>query len=77
MSVLIKGMQLPEKCCKCDVFRRDLSWCPVAKKHIFDAAAKPEWCPQVAVSVADVEMLKKMWADEPEVLDSIEKAVIA
>ena len=77
MSVLVLGMQLPEKCCKCSVLRKNLGICALAGKHVFDTAAKPDWCPMIEVEAADANVLRKTWANEPEVLESIDKAVIA
>lgn len=45
MSVIIKGMQLPDKCCKCPIYRKHIGTCPVAVRHVSDPSKKPDFCP--------------------------------
>ena len=52
MSVLIKGMKMPEKCGLCDLFHAESPMhCTVAKWHKTVGAPygmpRPEWCPLV------------------------------
>ena len=54
MSVLIKGMKMPEKCGLCDLFHAESPMhCTVAKGHKTVGAPygmpRPEWCPLVAL----------------------------
>lgn len=45
MSVVIKGMQLPEKCCKCPVLYKHIGLCPLLGKRIVDPGKRREDCP--------------------------------
>jgi hypothetical protein len=76
MSIVIKGMGLPEKCCKCAIYRKANAICPVAGRHVADPSVKPAWCPVVEHEMADAVKLRGIWAAEPEILETIEKAVI-
>lgn len=54
MSVLIKGMKMPEKCGLCDLFHVESPMhCTVVKGHKTVGAPygmpRPEWCPLVAL----------------------------
>ena len=54
MSVLIKGMKMPEKCGSCDLFHAELPMhCTVVKGHKTVGAPygmpRPYWCPLVEV----------------------------
>ena len=54
MSVLIKGMKMPEKCGSCDLFNVELPMhCTVVKGHKTVGAPygmpRPDWCPLVEV----------------------------
>ena len=54
MSVLIKGMKMPEKCGSCDLFHVELPMhCTVVKGHKTVGAPygmpRPDWCPLVEV----------------------------
>ena len=76
MSVLIRGMEMPESCCCCTFFEEleDDSVCTVchARKHnnsldhvsIFKRA---DWCPLVEVPqhgrLIDADVLKKKWLE--------------
>lgn len=77
MSIVITGICLPEKCCKCKIFRKNIGVCPVAGRHVADPSVKPDWCPLVVCEVADAAKLRSIWAAEPEILETIEKAVIS
>lgn len=45
MSVVIKGMQLPEKCCKCPILRRVNGMCPLIERRVVDPGKRHEACP--------------------------------
>ena len=52
MSVLVKGMKMPEKCGSCDLFHAEYPMhCTVVKGHKTVGAPygmpRPEWCPLV------------------------------
>lgn len=52
MSVLVKGMEMPEKCGLCDLFHAESPMhCTVVKGHKTVGAPygipRPEWCPLV------------------------------
>ena len=54
MSVLIKGMEMPEKCGSCDLFHVESPMhCTVVKGHKTVGAPygmpRPDWCPLVEV----------------------------
>lgn len=54
MSVLVKGMKMPEKCGLCDLFHAESPMhCTVVKGHKTVGAPygipRPEWCPLVAL----------------------------
>lgn len=54
MSVLIKGMKMPEKCGLCDLFHAESPMhCTVVKGHKTVGAPygmpRPDWCPLVEV----------------------------
>jgi len=56
MSVLIKGMKMPEKCGSCDLFHVESPMhCTVVKGHKTVGAPygmpRPDWCPLVEVPV--------------------------
>ena len=55
MSVLIKGMKMPEKCGSCDLFHVESPMhCTVVKGHKTVGAPygmpRPDWCPLVEVT---------------------------
>lgn len=52
MSVIVKGMRMPEKCGSCDLFHAESPmYCTVVKGHKTVGAPygmpRPEWCPLV------------------------------
>ena len=54
MSVVVKGMEMPEKCGLCDLFHAESPMhCTVVKGHKTVGAPygmpRPEWCPLVAL----------------------------
>lgn len=54
MSVLIKGIEMPEKCGSCDLFHAESPMhCTVVKGHKTVGAPygvpRPDWCPLVAL----------------------------
>ena len=54
MSVLIKGMEMPEKCGSCDLFHVESPMhCTVVKGHKTVGAPygmpRPDWCPLVEI----------------------------
>ena len=54
MSVLVKGMKMPENCGLCDLFHAESPMhCTVAKGHKTVGAPygipRPDWCPLVAL----------------------------
>lgn len=77
MAVIIKNMDMPEKCCKCPILHKSTGVCPLLRRRVVDPGKKHEDCPLNVVEACNAKMLRQIWANEPEVLDSIEKAVIA
>lgn len=68
MSVLIKGMKMPEKCGSCDLFHVESPMhCTVVKGHKTVGAPygmpRPDWCPLVEIPVhgrlIDADALKE------------------
>lgn len=56
MSILIKGMKMPEKCGSCDLFHVESPMhCTVVKGHKTVGAPygvpRPDWCPLVEIPV--------------------------
>lgn len=56
MSILIKGMRMPEKCGSCDLFHVESPMhCTVVKGHKTVGAPygmpRPDWCPLVEIPV--------------------------
>lgn len=52
MSVIVKGMRMPEKCGSCELFHAEFPmYCTVVKGHKTVGAPygmpRPEWCPLV------------------------------
>ena len=45
MNVIIRDMQLPDKCCKCVLMRKASGLCPVLGKRIVDPGKRREDCP--------------------------------
>lgn len=45
MSVMIKGMQLPEKCCKCPILHKNNGMCPLLNRRVVDPGKKRDDCP--------------------------------
>ena len=45
MLVIIKGMQMPEKCCKCPILRKANSMCPLIGRVVVDQGKRHECCP--------------------------------
>ena len=45
MNVKIKGMQLPDKCCKCPILHKANGVCPLIGKRIVDPGKRREDCP--------------------------------
>lgn len=45
MSVVIKGMQLPDKCCKCRILHKSTGVCPLLRRRIVDPGKRHEDCP--------------------------------
>lgn len=45
MSVVIKGMQLPEKCCKCPILHKSTGVCPLLKRRVVDPGKRHKACP--------------------------------
>lgn len=45
MSVVIKGMQLPDKCCKCKILYKSTGVCPLLKRRMVDPGKKHDDCP--------------------------------
>ena len=55
MSILIKGMKMPEKCGSCDLFHVESPMhCTVVKGHKTVGApygmTRPDWCPLIEIS---------------------------
>ena len=64
MSVLIKGMKMPENCAKCICADDNARFCTVAHEYI-PMLGKPAFCPLVELPekhgrLVDVEMLKQL-----------------
>jgi len=71
MSVLIKGMKMPEKCGSCDLFHVESPMhCTVVKGHKTVGAPygmpRPDWCPLVEVKEPHGRLI-----DELRVIDAI------
>ena len=71
MSVLIKGMKMPEKCGLCDLFHAESPMhCTVVKGHKTVGAPygmpRPEWCPLVELPEKHGDLI-----DRDEVRDSV------
>ena len=55
MSVLIKGMKMPENCDNCFFVGRGypdwcgIPWIPKEEDEIDDTSVRPDWCPLVAL----------------------------
>lgn len=45
MSVIIKGMQLPDKCCKCPILHKSTGVCPLLRRRVVDPGKKHDDCP--------------------------------
>ena len=45
MKVIIRGMQTPEKCCKCQIYRKANAICPIVGRKVVDPGKKPDFCP--------------------------------
>ena len=45
MPVIIKGMQLPEKCCKCKILSKANSMCPLIGRVVVDQGKRHADCP--------------------------------
>lgn len=50
MHVIIKGMQLPEKCCKCPLHHKSTGVCPLLKRRVVDPGKKRDDCPLEVVN---------------------------
>ena len=64
MSVLIKGMKMPEKCGSCDLFHVELPMhCTVVKGHKTVGAPygmpRPDWCPLVEIPEPHGELIDR------------------
>jgi hypothetical protein len=58
MSILIKGMKIPKKCCDCDLLPSEINWdeqweCPITEeivhKYVEERKGKPSNCPLVEI----------------------------
>ena len=75
MSVLIKGMEMPEKCGSCDLFHVESPMhCTVVKGHKTVGAPygmpRPDWCPLVEIPephgrLIDADALLKKTINNP------------
>lgn len=45
MNVMIRGMQLPEKCCKCPILHKNNGMCPLLNRRVVDPGKKRDDCP--------------------------------
>lgn len=45
MSVIIRGMQRPEKCCKCPVLHKASGVCPMLGRRVVDPGKRHPSCP--------------------------------
>lgn len=45
MHVIIRGMQLPEKCCKCKILHKSTSVCPLLRRRVVDLGKRHDDCP--------------------------------
>jgi len=64
MSVLIKGMKMPEKCGSCDLFHAESPMhCTVVKGHKTVGAPygmpRPDWCPLVEIPEPHGELIDR------------------
>lgn len=74
MSVLIEGMQMPEKCGLCDLFHAESPMhCTVVKGHKTVGAPygmpRPDWCPLVEVPTPVSDLI-----DRQAAIDAIRKS---
>ena len=49
MSVLIKGMKMPDNCAVCPIMNPDEGYCEVKQKRADNIWDRPNWCPVVEV----------------------------
>lgn len=49
MSVLIKGMKMPDGCYVCPILNQDDCYCEVKQAKADDIFDRPDWCPLVEV----------------------------
>lgn len=69
MSILIKGMKMPEKCGSCDLFHVESPMhCTVVKGHKTVGAPygmpRPDWCPLVGVPEPHGRLIDYDWVVE-------------
>ena len=69
MSVLIKGMKMPEKCGSCDLFHVESPMhCTVVKGHKTVGApygmTRPDWCPLIEIPEPHEDLIDR---DAPEI----------
>ena len=70
MSVLIKGLKMPEKCGSCDLFHVESPMhCTVVKGHKTVGAPygmpRPDWCPLVEIPEPHGDLIDR---DAPEIV---------
>ena len=75
MSVLVKGMGMPEKCGSCDLFHAEYPMhCSVVKGHKTVGAPygmpRPEWCPLVELPEKHGRLI-----DADALIDTLEQAI--
>ncbi len=70
MSILIKGMDMPTRCCDCPVCGHDYQFCRLAEKDFdeFDCVkSRADWCPLVELqphgSLIDADALTNVIED--------------
>jgi len=58
MSILIKGMEMPDACCDCDLLPDEIDWdgqweCPITErivhKYVEERKGKPPDCPLIEI----------------------------
>ena len=71
MSILIKGMKMPEKCGSCDLFHVESPMhCTVVKGHKTVGAPygmpRPDWCPLVEITAPHGRLIDRAEIRMPE-----------
>ena len=57
MSVIVKGMEMPESCYKCPMANDDFYLCGATEKYLDNNSEerRPDWCPLIEVELVEQE----------------------